>query len=294
MNTGVLNYSHTALLLRPVRPTGAKNHLVAMPDCDVGMASRDVLTSFAGCSGQRCMSASVLVLVGDGSALLERVVALAGTLRPGQAAGQVGPLIDAPAKARVRAYIDQAEAAGARVLVDGRGEDWSARPGYWIGPTILLHSEYTPGTPLPRACTDEIFGPVLSVVQVDTREQALAIENSSQFGNAACIYTERGADAEWFVSHFKAAMLGVNVGIPVPREPFSFGGMYGTQSKYGDSRDITGDGAMDFFSNRVKVTSKWGASYASSTAAAASTGVSTLVSSPGAGGEDKAQFDGAM
>ncbi len=163
-----------------------------------------------------------------------------------------------------------------------------------MGPTILLHTEYTLGSPLPRACSDEIFGPVLSVVQVDTREQAIAIENSSEFGNAACIYTERGADAEWFVGRFKAAMLGVNVGIPVPREPFSFGGLYGTQSKFGDSRDITGDGAMDFFSNRVKVTSKWGASYASSTATATSTGAATSVPSPGAAGDDKAQFDGTM
>ena len=110
---------------------------------------------------------------------------------------------------------------------------------------------------------EEIFGPVLSVIRVKSWQDAIAIENSNPYGNAACIYTERGAVAEWFTSRFRAGMLGVNIGIPVPREPFSFGGMYGTQSKFGTS-DITGDGAMEFFSNRRKVTTKWSAHYGTS------------------------------
>jgi acyl-CoA reductase-like NAD-dependent aldehyde dehydrogenase len=91
------------------------------------------------------------------------------------------------------------------------------------------------------------------------------MENKNPYGNAACIYTEKGANAEWFTRRFRAAMLGVNIGIPVPREPFSFGGLYGTKSKYGNA-DITGDGAMEFFSNRIKITSKWTASYSSGNA----------------------------
>lgn len=129
---------------------------------------------------------------------------------------------------------------------------------------------------------DEIFGPVLSVYRVSTREEAIAIENANPYGNAACIYTEKGANAEWFIKRFRAGMLGVNIGIPVPREPFSFGGLYGTRSKYGNA-DITGDGAMEFFTNRIKVTSKWTASYSSQAA-----------KRPRVEVVDKANFDGKM
>ena len=86
---------------------------------------------------------------------------------------------------------------------------------------------------------DEIFGPVLSILKVKTYDEAIAIENSNPYGNAACVYTEKGANADYFTKRFRAAMLGVNIGIPVPREPFSFGGLYGTNSKFGDF-DITG------------------------------------------------------
>ena len=103
---------------------------------------------------------------------------------------------------------------------------------------------------------EEVFGPVLSVYEVKSWEEAISIENGNPFGNAASIYTTSGGNAEWFTQRFRASMLGINIGIPVPREPFSFGGLYGTLSKYGDM-DITGDGAMEFFSNRIKVTSKW-------------------------------------
>jgi acyl-CoA reductase-like NAD-dependent aldehyde dehydrogenase len=103
---------------------------------------------------------------------------------------------------------------------------------------------------------EEVFGPVLSVYVCSSWEEAIAIENSNPFGNAASIYTTNGGNAEWFLSKFRASMLGVNIGIPVPREPFSFGGLHGTLSKYGDM-DITGDGGIEFFSNRIKVTSRW-------------------------------------
>lgn len=280
-----------ALNKRVLALGGAKNHLLALPDCDIGMAARDIVASFAGCAGQRCMAASVLILVGDGASaeadqkvrsLLNEVVTTAGALKAGQKGGEVGPLIDGIAKERVLKYIDEAESNGAKVLLDGR--EWAKSPtGFWVGPTIILHSNKG-----DRALHEEIFGPVLSVYQADSWEEAIAIENGNPYGNAACIYTEKGAHAEWFLPRFRAAMLGVNIGIPVPREPFSFGGLYGTQSKFGDC-DITGDGAMEFFSNRIKITSKWTASYSTTSANNAK-----RARVENAGPEDKASFDGKM
>ena len=262
---------------------GAKNHLIALPDCDHGMASRDIVASFAGCCGQRCMAASALVLVGDCGGLLQSIVDTASKLTPGQGSGEVGPLIDAAAKERVLHYISSASNDGAKILLDGRS--WASREnGYWVGPSILLHSKKT-----DAAICDEIFGPVLSVIQVDTWEEAISIENANPYGNAACIYTEMGAHAEWFVKRFNAAMIGINIGIPVPREPFSFGGLYGTKSKFGDY-DITGDGAMEFFTVRKKITSKWTASYSSGQVAALQNGGPTKRIRI----EDKANFDGKM
>jgi acyl-CoA reductase-like NAD-dependent aldehyde dehydrogenase len=272
---------------------GAKNHLVALSDCDVGMASRDIVASFAGCCGQRCMAASVLLVVDDCSAatssLIEEIVSTASKLTAGQAGGQVGPLIDNIAKNRVLKYIDEAEANGAQILLDGRSWASSHPDGFWVGPTIILHNSAT-----DPAMQDEIFGPVLSILKVDSWDAAIAVENNNPYGNAACIYTEKGANAEWFIKRFRAAMLGVNIGIPVPREPFSFGGLYGTKSKFGDC-DITGDGAMEFFTNRIKVTSKWSASY-STTASSANDVVKKARTQDNTSMQvtDKANFDGRM
>lgn len=229
---------------------GAKNHLVALPDCNADMAAQDIVASFAGCAGQRCMAASVLLTVGDNPDLLDKVVARAGSFKAGAEAGCVGAIIDETAKARILKYINEAEEGGAKILLDGRS--WAERsPGNWIGPTVILHNSAD-----EPAMQDEIFGPVLSVLKVDTFADAIKVENDNPHGNAACIYTSVGAHAEWFTGRFRAAMIGVNIGIPVPREPFSFGGLVGTRSKYGDV-DVTGDGAMEFFSRRRKVTTKW-------------------------------------
>lgn len=229
---------------------GAKNHLVALPDANVDVASNDIVASFAGCAGQRCMAASVLLLVGTCETLLAAIVARAKQLTRGTDAGQVGALIDDVAKTRVLKYIDEAEASGVQVLVDGRS--WASEvKGYWVGPTILLHAN-----PTDAAMQDEIFGPVLSIYRVDSFDEALEIENANEYGNAAAIYTSNGAYAEYFQTRFRAGMIGINIGIPVPREPFSFGGINGTKSKFGDM-DITGDGGIEFFSTRRKVTAKW-------------------------------------
>uniref|UniRef100_M4BTS9 methylmalonate-semialdehyde dehydrogenase (CoA acylating) n=1 Tax=Hyaloperonospora arabidopsidis (strain Emoy2) TaxID=559515 RepID=M4BTS9_HYAAE len=239
---------------------GAKNHLVALPDADADVASKDIVASYAGCAGQRCMAASVLLLVGDCSKLLDTIVAKSKELIRGTGAGQVGALIDDASKTRVLKYINQAEATGVKVLVDGRS--WAQQStGFWVGPTVLLHTN-----PKDAAMTDEIFGPVLSVYCVNSFDEALRIENENEYGNAAAIYTSNGAYAEYFQSRFRAGMIGVNIGVPVPREPFSFGGMYGTKSKFGDM-DITGDGCVEFFSTRRKITSKWSAGNTSGDAA---------------------------
>jgi len=266
---------------------GAKNHLIALPDCDIAMAARDITASFAGCAGQRCMAASALVVVDDGSGVAEKllaeVVAVSAKLTAGNGAGQVGPLIEDIAKDRVMKYINEAESRdGASILLDGRSWAKTQTKGSFVGPTIILHKSCE-----DAAMNDEIFGPVLSIIKVSSWEEAIRIENANPYGNAACVYTERGANAEWFTKRFCASMLGVNIGIPVPREPFSFGGLYGTKSKFGDC-DITGDGAMEFFSNRIKITSKWSASYgASANGAPAAKKQRTTV-------EDKANFDGRM
>ena len=241
-----------ALNKRCIALGGAKNHLVALPDADNEQAADDIVASAFGCAGQRCMAASVLLLVGDTGDLLERVAAKAGALRGGVAPGEVGAIMDARSRDRMRGYVDRAADAGARLLVDGR--PWAARsPGTWFGPTVHAFEDRD-----QECLRDEIFGPVLSVLRVASWEEALEIENANPFGNAASVYTTDGAAAEWFCQRFRAGMLGVNIGVPVPREPFSFGGMYGTLSKFGDY-DITGEDALGFFTDRRKVTTRWAA-----------------------------------
>jgi malonate-semialdehyde dehydrogenase (acetylating)/methylmalonate-semialdehyde dehydrogenase len=229
---------------------GAKNHLVALGDCEIDGASSDICASFAGCAGQRCMAASVLLLVGQQDELLKQLITKASAIQAGSGPGQLGPVIDGASYAKIISYIEAAEQDGATILLDGRL--WSSKPeGNYIGPTIILHKSSN-----DKTMKEEVFGPVLSVFVTTSWEEAIAIENANPFGNAASVYTTNGGNADWFTSQFRASMLGVNIGIPVPREPFSFGGLYGTHSKYGDM-DITGDGAMEFFSNRIKITTKW-------------------------------------
>ena len=161
---------------------GAKNHLVALGDCAVDGASSDIVASFAGCAGQRCMAASVLLCVGENTALLDAIVAKAGALVAGTAQGNVGAIIDGASKERIMGYIDAAERDwGARVLLDGRG--WArgeaggpmtAAGGYWVGPTVLLFTD--PDAPCLK---EEIFGPVISILVVPTAQRALEIENAN-------------------------------------------------------------------------------------------------------------------
>jgi malonate-semialdehyde dehydrogenase (acetylating)/methylmalonate-semialdehyde dehydrogenase len=197
---------------------GAKNHLVALEDCDTESAASDITVSFAGCAGQRCMAASVLLTVdkggGDddedeetpfGEFLVDKIVSAASKIKAGSGPGELGPVIDQASYDKIISYIEHSEQMGAKVLLDGRG--WKKDDGYWIGPTILKHSSRE-----DKTIFEEVFGPVLSVFPVESWEEAIDIENSSPFGNAASIYTTHGGNAEWFTSRFNASMLGVNIG----------------------------------------------------------------------------------
>jgi len=232
---------------------GAKNHLVAAPDRDVEMAASDIVASFAGCSGQRCMAASVLITIGAQPELVASVVAKAKSLQRGQEGGCVGPVIDAASQEKILRVVNQAEKDGAKVLLDGRPWAKEGGGGTWVGPTIL---ELPPGMIDHEAIRTEIFGPVLAVIAAKDATQALEWEHRDPHGNAACIYTQSGATADFFSRRFSAAMVGVNIGVPVPREPFSFGGLEGSKSKFGE-HDITGDGGMNFFTKVRKITTKW-------------------------------------
>jgi malonate-semialdehyde dehydrogenase (acetylating)/methylmalonate-semialdehyde dehydrogenase len=167
----------------------------------------------------------------------------------------MGAIISSAAKNRIEGYISRAEQMGHRILVDGRNVRVAGKEnGWYVGPTIIEGV-----TPSDECACDEIFGPVLSIIWVSTLEEALAIENNNPYGNAASIYTSSGAVARYFSDHASAGMVGVNIGVPVPREPFSFGGW--NQSRFG-SGDITGMDGVRFWTKLKKITTKWSASAA--------------------------------
>lgn len=237
----------TANLKRCLALGGAKNHLIVMPDADREMTSSNVVASMSGCAGQRCMAASVMVAVSETDHIIKRMVEQANAMVPGK---DVGPVISAAARRRIIGYIDAAEKAGAKVLVDGRGAAVKGRDGgYFIGPTIIDHV-----TPDMAIAQEEVFGPVLVIIRAKDVDEALRIENASPYGNAASVFTESGGVARHVMEHASAGMVGVNVGVPVPREPFSFGGW--NESKFGVG-DITGRGSIEFWTQAKKMTTKW-------------------------------------
>jgi malonate-semialdehyde dehydrogenase (acetylating)/methylmalonate-semialdehyde dehydrogenase len=237
----------TGNLKRCLALGGAKNHLIVMPDADREMTASNVVASMSGCAGQRCMAASVMVAVADTDHVIARMVEHARALVPGR---DVGPVISAAARERITRYVDEAEAAGATVLVDGRGARVAGREGgYFLGPTILDH--VTPDMAIAR---EEVFGPVLAIVRAKDVDEALAVENASPYGNAASVFTESGGVARRVMERANAGMVGVNVGVPVPREPFSFGGW--NDSKFGVG-DITGRGSIELWTQAKKMTTKW-------------------------------------
>lgn len=237
----------TSHLKRCLALGGAKNHLIVMPDADREMAATNIVASMSGCAGQRCMAASVMVAVSATDHIIARMVEVAKAMVPGR---DVGPVISAAARERIVRFITEAEAAGAKVLVDGRNAKVAGREdGYYLGPTIIDHV-----TPDMRIAKEEVFGPVLVIVRAKDVDQAIAIENASPYGNAASVFTESGGVARRVMEKASAGMVGVNVGVPVPREPFSFGGW--NESRFGVG-DITGKGSIEFWTQAKKLTTKW-------------------------------------
>jgi malonate-semialdehyde dehydrogenase (acetylating)/methylmalonate-semialdehyde dehydrogenase len=227
---------------------GAKNHLIVVPDADEAVTVDGVVSSFVGCAGQRCMAASVMVAVGDVEELIEKIVARAKALELGK---DMGALIDQEANERLRAAIDRAASEGATIRLDGRtvaapaGHDG----GSWLAPTIIDNAQKD-----SDCATRELFGPVLSIVRVKSLEEAMAYENSNPYGNATSVFTSRGAVARYVSDRATSGMVGVNIGVPVPREPFSFAG--NKDSRFG-SGDITGRAGVELWSYLKKITTKW-------------------------------------
>lgn len=238
----------TSLGKRALCMGGAKNHIVLLPDATPELAGPGISDSFTGCAGQRCMAASVLLAVGDVDKHIEKIKARAQSLRLGP---DMGAIITKEQRDFLLEAITRAESLGAKVLLDGRKfkAPEGMESGNWIGPTILDHVK--PGS---EAATVELFGPILSIVRCKDISEAMEIQNSSEYGNACSVFTNSGALADRVIREAKAGMVGVNVGVPVPREPFSFGGI--AASKFG-SGDITGEHSLDFWSDVKKVTTKW-------------------------------------
>ena len=227
---------------------GAKNHIVLLPDAAPELAGPGISDSFTGCAGQRCMAASVLLAVGSVEEHIAQIVKRAKSLQLGTT---MGAIITREQADFLREAITRAEKAGAKVLLDGRTAKAPAglEGGNWLGPTIL--DAVTPGS---EAAVNELFGPVLSIVRCKDISEAMRIENSNEYGNACSVFTSSGPLAERVVREATTGMVGINVGVPVPREPFSFGGV--NASKFG-AGDITGQHSLDFWSNVKKVTVKW-------------------------------------
>jgi malonate-semialdehyde dehydrogenase (acetylating) / methylmalonate-semialdehyde dehydrogenase len=237
----------TSALKRALALGGAKNHLFVLPDANPDLTAAGVATSMTGCAGQRCMAGSVMLAVSDTDHLIRQMVEYTRGLMPGR---DIGPVISQEARERILRSIDEAVAAGATLLLDGRKATVAGREGgYWIGPTIL--DQVRPDMSIAR---DEIFGPVLAIIRTSDLDAAIAIENRSLYGNAASVFTESGGLARYVAERASAGMVGVNVGVPVPREPFSFGGW--NESKFG-AGDITGRGSIEFWTRAKKTTTRW-------------------------------------
>ncbi|OZM77450.1 CoA-acylating methylmalonate-semialdehyde dehydrogenase [Pseudonocardia sp. MH-G8] len=231
---------------------GAKNHAMVLPDADVDMAADAVVSAAYGAAGERCMALSVTVAVGDvAGPLVDAIAARLPklTIGDGAAAGtDMGPLITREHRDRVEGYIGAGAQAGATVVVDGREADVPA-DGFFLGTTLLDHVR-----PEMTVYTDEIFGPVLSVVRVDTYEEGLELINANPFANGTAIFTRDGGAARQFQFDVEVGMVGINVPIPVPVAYYSFGGW--KSSLFGDTH-MYGPEGMNFYTRGKVVTSRW-------------------------------------
>ena len=233
---------------------GAKNHMVVMPDADFDAAIPAIMGAAFGCCGQRCMAGSVAVAVGDAADLLiKRLVEAASKLKYGPTDQDdpvdMGPMIDEAARARVLQYLDLGIREGAVLAADGRKETAPSGAGFFVGPSIFDRVR-----PEMRIAREEIFGPVLSVMRAASLEEAMAIANSSSYGNGAVIFTDDGATARLFARETQCGMVGVNVGVPAPMAVFPFSGW--NQSFFGDLH-MQGLEGIHFYTRAKVVLTRW-------------------------------------
>ena len=231
---------------------GAKNHLIIMPDADLEQSVKALAASAYGCAGQRCMAGSVAVAVGSmADPLVAGLCDYAGSFRVGPTDGNenvdMGPLIRSEHVDRVASYLDVATGEGAKVELDGRQN--SNGEGFLLGPSVVDQVE--PGM---RLASEEIFGPVLSVVRAKDLEMALEIGRNCSYGNGASIFTKDGYAAREFKQHFNAGMIGINVGVPAPMAWFPFTGW--NQSFFGDLH-IQGTESVHFYTRQKMTLTRW-------------------------------------
>jgi malonate-semialdehyde dehydrogenase (acetylating)/methylmalonate-semialdehyde dehydrogenase len=233
---------------------GAKNHAVVLPDADIDFAARHVTAAGYGSAGQRCMAISAVVAVGDaGDALVANLAELAREVKTGpgsDASSEMGPVVTSQARERVTGYVERGVAAGAALVVDGRGLTVPGHEnGFFVGP--CLFDRVTTDMDI---YTDEIFGPVLVVLRAETLDEAIEIVNASPYGNGTAIFTSSGQAARDFQRRVHVGMVGVNVPIPVPMAFYSFGGW--KDSLFGDTH-VHGPEGVRFYTRAKAVTSRW-------------------------------------
>jgi len=232
---------------------GAKNHMVVLPDADLAMAADAAVSAGFGSAGERCMAIATVVAVGPvADPLVEAIAARLPGLRVGPGTdpdSQMGPLITGAHRDRVASYLDSAPAQGATVVADGRQHPLHAGAGFFLGPSLIDHV-----APAMDCYRDEIFGPVLTVVRVDTYEEALRLVNENPYGNGTAIFTRDGGAARQFQFDVAAGMVGINVPIPVPVAFYSFGGW--KASLFGDLH-MYGPEGIQFYTRAKVVTARW-------------------------------------
>jgi len=232
---------------------GAKNHMVVLPDADLDLAADQAVSAGYGSAGERCMAISVLVAVGPiADELIAKIVERAHTLRIGDGTRgtDMGPLVTRVHRDKVASYIEAGESAGAKLVVDGRETQANgAEDGFWLGPTLLDQV-----TPEMSVYTDEIFGPVLSIVRAQSYDEAVELINANPYGNGVAIFTNSGGAARKFEHDVEVGMIGINVPIPVPMSYYSFGGW--KASLFGDTHAYGIEG-VHFFTRGKVVTSRW-------------------------------------
>ena len=233
---------------------GAKNPVIVLPDADLATTTRIMADSAFGCAGQRCLAASIAITVGEASQTFTDAIATAAADRQvgyGLEAGvQMGPVITAESKARIEHLIQTGIDAGATALVDGRKPKIAGyEQGHFVRPTLLQHVD-----PVGELAKTEIFGPVLSLIAVNTLEEAIALVNRGQYGNMACLFTTSGAAARKFRYEAEAGNIGINIGVAAPMAFFPFSGW--KDSFFGDLHG-QGQHAVEFFTQTKVVVERW-------------------------------------